>query len=116
LEWGEEPLCLKTLCRKKCRLALEISVLLVCKPLHILQLKLAGRRHRSRVRVGVIAWMNDLRTPCAWARYKAYEGHEMWEEGVWECRVVMMVVVDLTCNQTLNGLFGLDGNPCGNRV
>lgn len=32
-------------------------------------------------------------------RCKSYEGHEMWEEGVWECRVVMMmVVVDLTCN------------------
>lgn len=42
----------------------------------------------------------------------------MWEEGVWECPSVMMmmVVVDLTCNQTLNGLFGLDGNPYGNRV
>jgi len=42
----------------------------------------------------------------------------MWEEGVWECRVMMMIVVvaDLTCNQTLNGLFGLDGNPHSNRV
>jgi hypothetical protein len=42
----------------------------------------------------------------------------MWEEGVWECRITMMmvVVVDLTRNQTLNGLFGLDGNPCSNRV
>jgi len=34
LEWGEEPLCLETLCRKKYRLAPEISMLHVCK-LHI---------------------------------------------------------------------------------
>jgi hypothetical protein len=28
----------------------------------------------------------------------------------------MLVVVDLTCNRTLKGLFGLDGNPYSNRV
>lgn len=30
--------------------------------------------------------------------------------------VGMLVVVDLTCNRTLKGLFGLDGNPYNNRV
>jgi hypothetical protein len=67
VEWGEEPLCLKTLCRKKLQIGTcEISVPAPTVLTH-LQLKngeapICVDQRRSRVRVGVISMMKT--SPC----------------------------------------------------